>query len=560
MEWILQEVPEGWESLVPKGMPRIVGRLLAQRGVLTDEVDRFLQPRLAELSDPFEMSEMAEAVSRVFQAIDKGEKVCIYGDYDVDGVSSITLMSLILKAYGLEAGAFIPHRTSEGYGLSEAGIERCLEKNGKPDLMITVDCGTVSHKAISGLNKRGIDVVVLDHHELGEEGRPDCIALVNPKADGSHLGYLCAAGVVFKLAHALLKKRPLANFDLKNVLDLVAVATISDIVPLVAENRLLVRHGLRMLSRTRRPGLYALQKISGTKGTLTSQDVGFRLGPRLNAAGRMDRPEEALATLMAETDDEAKFLAESLDDYNRQRQKLEKQMHDEAVAQLEADPEWQSRPIIVVGSQKWHAGVVGIVASRLMRRFHKPTFVIAFDSEGVGKGSGRSVEGVSLVEAINSCRDCLIAGGGHHMAAGLSIEEKNLSDFRERFSDFVNENCAAEDLRPRMRLDGEVLLGELSLEFLDRYDLLQPFGNSNPQPVFMSRGVWLTEAPHRLKNNHLRLFLRQDGQERDAIFFGGGVNELPDPPWDVAFTIDRNVFRGQAQLQISIQRVRASNS
>ncbi len=554
----MREVPDGWESLTPAGMPGIVGRLLAQRGVLDGEVERFLQPKLAQLSDPFEMSEMERTVKRVFQAIDEDEKVCIYGDYDVDGISSITLLTLILQAYGLESRSFIPHRTNEGYGLSEAGLARCQAENGKPDLLVAVDCGTVSHDAIAGLKADGIDVVVLDHHEMGEAGRPDCVALVNPKACGDRLPYLCAAGVVFKLGHALLKRRPLADFDLKDVLDLVAVATISDIVPLVEENRLLVRHGLRVLSRSRRPGLHALQNVSGTKGALTSQDVGFRIGPRINAAGRMDCPEEALATLMAGSDKEARFLAENLDDYNRRRQKLEKTMHAEALAQMEADPDSETRPVIVVASRDWHAGVVGIVASRLMRRFHKPTFAIAIDAEGVGKASGRSIEGVSLVEAINSCREFLLAGGGHHMAAGLSIAEENLAVFRERFADFVRENCRAEDLRPRIRLDGEVRLGELSLEFLDRYDLLQPFGNSNPQPVFMSRGVWLTEAPRHLKNNHLRLFLRQEGHERDAIFFGGGMHDLPDPPWDVAFTIDRNVFRGQAQLQISIQRVRAS--
>ena len=222
--------------------------------------------------------------------------------------------------------------------------------------------------------------------------------------------------------------------------------------------------------------------------------------------------------------------------------------------------ELDDAPVIVVGSRGWHAGVVGIVASRLMRIYHKPAFVIAVDDQGVGKASGRSIPGVSLVEAIDACRDDLIAGGGHHMAAGLSIHEDKIINFREGFVRFVNEACVGKDLGPKVHVDAEVSLGELSLDFLSSYELLQPFGSYNPQPVFMARDVWLTEPPRRLKNNHLRFFLRQGYDERDAIFFGGGTRELPDPPWDIAFTVDRNVFRGRVNVQISIQKVRAAEN
>lgn len=557
--WNLREIPDGWENLMRDGMPQILGKLLAQRGVTSDELETFLKPRLAGLSDPFEIPEMDLAVDRVFLAVDTGEKVCIYGDYDVDGVSSITVMCRILRAYGLEASAFIPRRSSEGYGLSEAGVKRCLRENPETSLVITVDCGTVSNDAILGLKEKGIETVVVDHHEMGNNGRPECVALVNPKASGDPRAYLCAAGVVFKLAHALFKKRPLEDFDLKSVLDLVAVATISDIVPLVDENRLLVRHGLRHLESAARPGLQALLTLAGVEGKLSSADIGFRVGPRLNAAGRMDQPEQALATLMTDCPNEAKELAGMLDDFNRERQAVEQQIFAEAMEMLDGDEIKTDGPVIVVGSRKWHAGVVGIVASRLMRMYHKPTFVISVDEKGVGKGSGRSITGVSLVDAIQKCSEHLIAGGGHHMAAGLSIHEDSIPAFREAFSCFVDADCCDEDLSPRIYMDAQVELGELSLEFLEKYDLLQPFGSSNPQPVFMAKDVWLTEPPRRLKNNHLRLFLRQGFDERDAIFFGGGANPLPDPPWDIAFTIDRNVFRGRASLQISIQHVRASS-
>ena len=539
-------------------MPAILARLLAQRGLTEEaEVKQFLRPRLADLSDPFEIPEVDLAVARIFEAIDRGERVCIFGDYDVDGVSSIAVLRITLEAYGLAPDSFIPRRSSEGYGLSEAGLARCLKQCGKPDLLISVDCGTVSNEAIAMLKRSGVDTVVVDHHEIGPAGRPDCVALVNPKASKDQREYLCAAGVVFKLAHALLKQRPLEGFDLKSILDLVAVATVSDIVPLIEENRLLVRHGLRILESSERPGLRALLKLTGTEGRISSSDIGFRIGPRLNAAGRMDQPEQALATLMTESQNEARDLADELEHFNRSRQQLEQIIFAEAMAMLKG---FENDPVIVVGSRSWHAGVVGIVASRLMRMYHKPVFVVSIDANGIGKGSGRSIAGVSLVEAIRFGRSDLIAGGGHHMAAGLSIHENSIPDFRENFIRFVNETCGNKDLEPKVFVDAEVALGELSLDFLASYELLQPFGSANPQPVFMARNIWLVESPKRLKNNHLKLFLRQNYDERGAIFFGGGAYDLPDPPWDIAFTVDRNVFRSRVSVQISIQKVRAAGS
>jgi single-stranded-DNA-specific exonuclease len=410
---------------------------------------------------------------------------------------------------------------------------------------------------VAKLQADGIDVIVADHHEPGEAGRPPAVAVVNPKLGDDH-GYLCSAGVVFKIAHALMKTRELEGFDLKDVLDLVAVGTIADIVPLVDENRLLVRHGLQRLPKTGNEGLRALMHVTGMNGRATSADVGFRIGPRINAAGRMDAPEDGLAALLAETPREAKSKAELLDSYNRRRQKCEVEMFDEAMAQLRESHDPANDAAIVVGSRNWHPGVVGIVASRLMRAFHKPSFVVAIDEDGLGKGSGRSIEGVSLVNVIDACREDLVAGGGHHMAAGISIMEDRMDVFREKFFQFVLETTTEEQRRPRLNVDVEVPFEDLSLDFLASYELLQPFGAQNPQPVFMSRGVWLTEPPKHLKNKHLKLFLRQGVVEHDAIFFGAGDRELPDPPWDLAFTIDRNEFRGRTSLQLTVRGVRAS--
>ncbi len=556
-QWILKEDPPSSDEKI-EGVPSILLKLLGQRGVSgAKEIDAFLNPRLKDLSDPFLLPNMEPAVARIFQAADRGEHVIVYGDYDVDGVTSVALMRTALDAYGIKGGIYIPKRGGEGYGLSDAAIENLLAEHGKPDLIVTVDCGTASLDEIDRLGELGIDVIVVDHHEMSVRGCPDCVAVVNPKL-GDDFQYLCAAGVVFKVAHALLKRRKVEGFDLRDYIDMVAVATVADIVPLVRENRLLVRHGLKRLPQTSNAGLRALQQVAGLSGSISSMDVGFRIGPRINAAGRMDRPEDALALLVEKDLEKAKRIASLLDEYNCQRQAHEKKIREEAMKMVHEQCDPVNDPVIVLGSRNWHPGVVGIVASRLMRQFYKPTFVISVDDEGLGKGSGRSVEGISLVGAIQACPDDLITGGGHDMAAGLSIREEKLDDFRKNFSEYVLATSTKEQRAPRLNVDSEIGFDVLSLEFMDSYDLLQPFGSQNPQPVFMSRDVWLTEAPRHLKNNHLKLFLRQGISEHDAIFFGGGERTLPDPPWDVAFTIDRNTFRGRTSLQMVIQDVRAS--
>jgi single-stranded-DNA-specific exonuclease len=568
----MQAVPAKWilpEQTLPPDLgsaagsiPPILLYLLEQRGIEGQaDVERFLNPRLKDLSDPFLIPEMDQGVDRVFEAVDRGEHICIFGDYDVDGITSIALTRRILQAYGAKPRHFVPIRSSEGYGLTAAALERCMSEGPKPGLLLTVDCGTASCEDIARLRADGIDVVVIDHHEPGPDGRPDCNAFVNPKspAASEDFSYLCAAGVAFKLAHAMLKRRPLPEFDLRGLLELVALATIADIVPLVGENRTLVRNGLRRLSDTVNPGLRALQEIAGLNGHTTSMDVGFRLGPRINAAGRMDKPQDALETLLTDCRRLAAELAARLERYNKERQNHEMQIRKQAAAQLEEqefDP--ANDPVIVLGARGWHPGVVGIVASRMMRRYHKPSFVIAIDDDGLGKGSGRSIAGVSLVEAINHCRDLLDAGGGHDMAAGISIPEQHLDEFRKRFGEFVLANTTEEQRAPTLRLDAELTLEQLNLAFLAGYEKLQPFGNGNPQPMFYVRGIHLARPPVHLRNAHLRLHLRQGLHEHEAVFFGGGERNLPDPPWDMAFTIDRNNFRGRTNLQVIVQDIRAA--
>ncbi len=562
VNWIIKEVQEDLLRQVDVApasaqLSPLVRRLLAQRGLSEPEaIDRFLSPRLSDLSDPFLMPDMQPAVDRLLKAIDENERVVLYGDYDVDGVTSVALIQEVLGKYGLECQGFLPHRMDEGYGVSKSGVERCL-KDHDPQLIIAVDCGTTSIEEVAYLKEHAVDVVICDHHECSQDGRPDCVALVNPKV-GDDYHYLCSAGVVFKVAHALLKTRPNPALDLKDYLDIVALGTVADIVPLVSENRILVRKGLHRLRKTDNCGLVALKRETKLGERIQTSDIGFRLGPRLNAAGRLHTAQSALDLLLERDPAEAKSIAQKLDQQNRERQELEYRMYDEALAMIEKGPHPRDRCSIVLGSDDWHPGVVGIVASRLMRRYHRPTFVVAFDETGLGKGSGRSVEKISLVSALNSCDDLLIKGGGHEMAAGLSIWKQNFPDFQQRFEEIVAANARSEYLIPTLYVDAEVQLTELTLSLLDSYEMMEPFGSHNPQPTLLCRNVSLAGDPITISNKHLRLELYQNGTIRDAVYFGAAELELSAPPWDVAFTIQRNEYRGRESLQIHVTNVRSS--
>jgi single-stranded-DNA-specific exonuclease len=561
VKWVLAEAPEA-AAVAPLaaefGVAPIVAAIAMQRGFASrDALAGYFHPRLKDLGDPFALPNMAAAIDRIGAAIDRQETVLLYGDYDVDGVSSLALLSHLLEAYGLKPRAFLPQRSEEGYGLSREGIEKCLLEDPPPDLVIAADCGTNSAAEAAFLRERGIDLIIIDHHEPAPGGVADCVAVVNPKLDLTH-HYFCTGGLVFKVAHALLKRRPNPDFDLRTHLDLVALATVADIVPIIEENRIFVRRGLTEIDRTTRPGLLELKSLSGVGSPVRSHDIGFKLGPRLNASGRLDTARASLELLLTRDPNRARLLANELDTRNRERQTLEQLTREEAEAQLLTLAPDDRAAGIVVGGRGWHHGVVGIVASRIVKQYHRPTVVIGFDETGLGKGSGRSVPGLSLVRAIAACRHLLEGGGGHDMAAGLSIREENLAAFREQFGAHMAAAATNGELQPKLRLDAEIGFRELDLSLLDSYELLRPFGNGNPQPVFLSRNVRLLAEPRVLKERHLRLRLDQDGVARDAMFFNGVDHELPRPPWDIAYTIDRNDYRGAVSLTMSIQAVRKS--
>ena len=535
-----------------------IARLLfRKRFRSTDEVQTFLRPRLSSLSDPFLLPQMRAAVARILGALDSHERIVLFGDYDVDGVTSLALLAEMLRGYGATPELFLPLRMEEGYGLSRESVERCLEQY-RPQLLIAIDCGTASAGEIAELKNRGVDVIVLDHHEPKSQ-LPDCVAIVNPKADSaSPFHYLCSVGIVFKLCHALLKTRPLPEFDLKSKLDLVALGTVADIVPLVEENRVLVQRGAIEIGRTSRVGLRKLMQVAGVRPPILPDDIGYRLGPRLNAAGRLSTAEKSLRLLLTNDEDEAAALAIELDQQNRARQEVEKEILAAAIVTIEKQFDAARDAAIVAGARGWHPGVLGIVASRIARKYHRPTIVIGFDENGVGKGSGRSIEGLNLVDALTRCAATLEKFGGHEMAAGLALHEENLSKFAEAFCSTARELLSEEALQRSLRLDHELPFTNIDVEFLRWHELLQPFGNGNPQPLFFARAVEPVGAPRVSNEKHLIFRLRQGDRHRRAVYFDGAANELPPPPWDVAFRIGADEYGGETLVSMRIEGLRAA--
>ncbi len=554
----LNGTPIAWSEICGS---ECIARLLSRKGFrCAEEVEDFLRPRLSSLSDPFLLPQMRAAVSCIFAALDRRERIVLFGDYDVDGVTSVALLDEMLRAYGpATAGElFLPLRMEEGYGLSRESVDRCFEKH-RPQLLIALDCGTSSVGEVAELKKRGVDVIVLDHHEPKLE-LPDCVAIVNPKTAQCGMEYLCSVGIVFKLCHALLKTRPLPGFDLKSKLDLVALGTVADIVPLSGENRVLVQRGSIEISRTSRIGLGKLMQAAGVHPPILPDDIGYRLGPRLNAAGRLSTAEKSLRLLLTHDESEAAALAAELDQNNRERQEVEHEILDAAIEQIDAHFDAARDAAIVAGARAWHPGVLGIVASRIVRKYHRPAIVIGFDENGMGKGSGRSIEGLDLVEALNRCADSLDKYGGHEMAAGLAVREENFERFAEAFRNVARELLSEEALQPCVRLDHELAFTKIDVDFLRWHEMLQPFGNGNPQPLFFARKIEPVAPPRIVNDKHFILRLRQGDRHRRAVYFDGVANQLPPAPWDIAFRIRADEYGGETLVAMQIEAVRQAQS
>ncbi len=545
-------------------IPRPAARLLAGRSFTNaGDVDSFLNPKLADIRDPFRLPAMDRAVDRIWKAVDAHEKIAIFGDYDVDGITSAALLLSVLKQLGTSAAAFLPHRMDEGYGLTVDALERCIEEH-KPSLIITVDCGTTSVAAAVRAREADIDLIVTDHHSPGHEIAP-AVAVVNPKlGDCDDEKNLAGVGVAFKLAYALIKRgretnRAVAHIDLKQHLDLVALGTVADIVPLTGENRTFVRHGLAAIGATKRTGLRALMQIAAVGDIVDAYDIGFKLGPRLNAAGRLGDALKALNLLTTDDIGLALELAKNLNDENKNRQEVEAEMVQAAIAELDKTFDEKSCFGLVIAREGWHPGVIGIVASRIVQRYARPAIVIAL-RDGVGRGSCRSIEDFDMLSALSDCADSLAKFGGHAMAAGLEVEFSQLENFRSRFNEVAAQKLSGRDLRPVQKIDVWLdALADADERLLAFVEDARPFGVGNTTPVWGCRAVRVASQPRRVGNDgqHLKLSVVQGGAQRDAIWFGGGGREVP-PVIDMAFQVKRNTYFGDGRVDLMVQDIRAS--
>lgn len=481
----------------------------------------FLEPALAALEDPFLLRNLDAAVARVRQAIAANENVVVLGDYDVDGVSSTALLVSVLRRFGLQPRFVVPRRFEDGYGLSRSAIDRALE-GGSPHLFVVLDCGTNSHDEVAYLRERGIDVIVLDHHRSKERALEGL--LINPHVHGDDSGrdsawrHLCTVGLVFKLAHGLLKQLRMENhpvafrIKLRDHLDLVALGTVADLVPLLGENRILARHGLSIIKESRRTGLRALMEIAGVKpeNGITPIDISFRLGPRINASGRLADAALSVELLLSEDDVFCRETAQQLDAFNRERQDIERKITEEAERMIET--EYAAMPGIVLFSENWHPGVVGIVAGRVTRKYNRPCVVLGCEGE-IAKGSGRSVDSVNLVEVLGTCGERLTSWGGHPMAVGIALRREHIAEFRQSFADAVRAHAGGDIAESKLEISAWLSPEEITNHVMDELDRLHPFGQGNPEPTFGVRGVVFKMRPEIFKGAHFR-FQFEDARGR----------------------------------------------
>ncbi len=535
-----------------------VAAALVNRGVSDPRAaERFVRPRLSHLADPFSMKDMDRAVHRILAAVARRERIIVFGDYDADGVTATALMLDFLESLGARAEWYIPHRTLEGYGFKE----RHVPLFSGAGLVITVDTGIGGASAVAAARKAGIDVVVTDHH-LPEGPLPEAAAVVNPKRDDcpSGLGHLAGVGVAFFLCVALRAEARRRGFfaggtepDLKDLCDLVALGTVSDMVPLVRENRVLTAAGLKILREGRRPGLLALLQAAGiAPHELSERGIAFALAPRINAAGRMAHAKLALALVRARDTVEAANLAQALDRLNRERQDMEREITAEALAAAEKKMAESAPPALVLGAPKWHPGVVGIVAARLARQFYRPVILLNLENGG-GAGSARSIEGVDLCRCLADCASLLTTFGGHVMAAGLSLKRELLPEFERAFLSAVAKNAAAGAFTETIPIDASLRIEDAGPLVADQVASLAPFGNGNPEPVFMAENL-AARSSHLVAEKHVRMTWNSPAGARNAIWFNAGrtVN-AGSTIARACFKVQWNTFRDSRDVQLVVE-------
>jgi single-stranded-DNA-specific exonuclease len=546
--------------------PLVAGLLIA-RGVETEESARaLLAPTLAQLHDPSLMLGMSAAVGRVLRAIDAGERVLIYGDYDVDGTTGTVVLRRALGLLGAQTGFHVPHRFTEGYGIRQDVLERAHADGYK--LVISVDCGIRAHEPLEWAQANGLDVIVTDHHlPDADEGAPPAFAVLNPNQRGCTYPdkNLAGVGVAFKLVHALFRERGREHL-INGFLKVVAIGTVADVAQLTGENRAIVALGLNDLPRATNPGLRALMEVAGMSDgrEMRAGDLGFRIGPRINAAGRMDAA-RAVVELFETTDaEEARRLAAHLDARNRERQVIQRQITERALVEFESRGDCDVSVAVIAG-EGWHRGVIGLAASKIADLLHRPCIVISLDEDGLGHGSARSTDSYHLLDGLTACADLFAAFGGHAHAAGLSIRRENIPELRRRLNAHAAAHLTQEDFTPTLHIDAELPAQSLTRELYDQLCALEPFGAGWPRPVFLTRDMRVAGEPRVLKERHLKIPVEgSDGRKHDALWWGGVASCAATPHAgqriELAYALDINTWRGETRLQLEVQDLRTRES
>lgn len=567
--WKFREL-EDKESIISLAGSLNISEVLAKLLILRDvrtftQAKQFFRPSLESLYDPFLMDGMEAATKRVIQAVTQNQRICIYGDYDVDGTCSTALLYMFLKELGANVDFYIPQRLTEGYGLSKESID-VIKSTIDASLLISVDCGITAIEETAYANKLGIDIIICDHHQPKDE-LPPALAVLDPlKPQCKYpFKYLSGAGVAFKLAQGVSQKIGKRDMPFK-YFDLVALAGAADIVPLTDENRILVKEGLDRINNSPRAGILALIESSSLPvGSLNSGQVVFTLAPRINAVGRLGDAKRAVELLITDSIDEARNLAKVLETENYERRKIDVDTFDNALQLVENSIDLENELAIVLHQEEWHPGVIGIVASRLVEKYYRPTIMLT-TIDGIAKGSARSITNFNIYEALQKCEDMLIHFGGHQAAAGLAVELEKVQEFKEKFNKIVKESITESDLFPEIVIDSKIKLSEITPKFIKILDQFAPFGPENMRPVFLSEGVQVFNTPRLVGNNHLIASFKQNGYDKIFDSIGFNMREYLDlilnkkSKVDIVYTIDKTVRDGRTFPQLRLKDIRLNEN
>ena len=553
MIWKIKEVNQDLESKLSKelGVSRILSRLLINRGITTkNKAEKFLHPSLDNLIDPFLLPGIKKAVERIRKAKEKKEKILIYGDYDVDGITAVCLCLIVLKELGLNVDFHIPERLTEGYGLSKEAIRLAQAEN--VNLIITVDCGITNSEEVLFARGLGIDIIITDHH-LPEDGKkPESLVTIDPMVGEcpEELKHLAGVGVAYKLMQAL------TNDNLNQHLDLVALGTIADLVPLTGENRIFAKEGLKIIKEAKKEGIKELLNVSKlTDKEINSYHIGFLLGPRINAAGRVASAKKAVELLLTKSSEKANTIAQELDRQNQERRKIQKKIFEEACALIKKE-KMDSNYSIVLVREGWHPGVAGIVASKVVEKFYRPTIILCLE-KGIAKGSGRSIENFHLFHAVKKCKDLLLSCGGHKLAIGLTLKAENVPQFKKRLEEEAKKSLSEDDFRKKINIDSLLSFSEISHSFLDDLKKLAPFGRGNSRPVFASQNLKVGKFL-RKNSQHLFCWLAEKGNYLEAAGFGMAktINLSQDDVVDIAYYPQINDWQGMNRIQLNLKDIK----